>query len=33
VFLPGDLIKAVLAALVAVQARAVSPIEEKVHGA
>lgn len=33
VFLPGDLIKAVVAAVVVIQARAVSPIEEKVHGA
>ncbi|OWR32593.1 biotin transporter BioY [Saccharibacillus sp. O23] len=33
VFLPGDLIKAVLAAVVIVQARAVSPVEEKVLGA
>lgn len=33
VFLPGDLIKAVVAAIVVIQARAVSPIEEKVHGA
>lgn len=32
-FLPGDLIKAVVAAVVVMQARAVSPIEEKVHGA
>ncbi|OWA37503.1 biotin transporter BioY [Saccharibacillus sp. O16] len=33
VFLPGDCIKAVLAAIVIVQARAVSPVEEKVLGA
>ncbi|MCQ4085477.1 biotin transporter BioY [Saccharibacillus sp. JS10] len=32
VFLPGDIIKAVIAAIVIVQARALSPIEEKVMG-
>ncbi|MDO3412373.1 biotin transporter BioY [Saccharibacillus sp. CPCC 101409] len=32
-FLPGDLIKAVLAAIVTMQVRTISPIEEKIHGA
>ncbi|MEJ8305112.1 biotin transporter BioY [Saccharibacillus sacchari] len=32
-FVPGDIIKAVIAAIVVVQARAVSPVEEKVLGA
>ncbi|MNI93636.1 hypothetical protein D3C73_1516180 [compost metagenome] len=30
-FLPGDLIKAILAAVIAVQLKAVSPIEEKIQ--
>lgn len=30
-FLPGDIIKAVIAAVIVMQLRAVSPIEEKVH--
>lgn len=30
-FLPGDCIKAVIAAIIALQLKAVSPIEEKVH--
>ncbi|MNN81491.1 putative biotin transporter BioY [compost metagenome] len=30
-FLPGDLIKAIVAAFIAVQLKAVSPIEEKMH--
>lgn len=33
VFVPGDAIKAVLAAVVVVQAKAISPVEEKVLGA
>ncbi|MWV42788.1 biotin transporter BioY [Paenibacillus sp. HJL G12] len=32
VFLPGDCIKAIIAAVVAVQVKSISPIEEKVHG-
>ncbi|MNN54617.1 hypothetical protein D3C81_1694400 [compost metagenome] len=30
-FLPGDLIKAIIAAIIAVQLKAISPIEEKVQ--
>ncbi|GGO01985.1 biotin transporter BioY [Saccharibacillus kuerlensis] len=32
-FLPGDVIKAIIAAVIIVQIKAISPIEEKVHGA
>lgn len=30
-FLPGDIIKAVITAIIAMQLRAISPIEEKIH--
>ncbi|MNP84273.1 BioY family protein [compost metagenome] len=30
-FLPGDLIKAIIAAIITVQLKAVSPIEEKIQ--